>query len=420
MSVDMFEDLLRKVTPHIQKQDTHLRQSIPAAERLSVTLRHLATGTNCINEILRKLSFIIKVALGSLFLIFSGESQESLHLSFRLGQSTISGIVKETVKAIYKVLAPDYLKFPNTEEEWKAVAQDYETRWNFPNCLGALDGKHCRIDPPLQSGSMFRNYKDTFSIVLLALVDAQLRFIFVDIGTNGRASDRGIWNKSDLKKCLDNNTMSIPGPSRIHGTAQEFPYVILGDEGFTLSERLLIPYPKDALSNRRDRRIFNYRLVRLIFCPETIMMYETICANTFYFTVHRLSRGRRCSENAFGVLGARFQIFRAPMRYDPDDARDVVLATVCLHNYLRTHSVGRAMYTPPNMLDMEDEVGGTVQLGDYRNEPAHGMVRFVRQGGNRHTDAALALRDMWCAYFNTIGRVPGQEKMIDAQRISRN
>ncbi|XP_052126589.1 uncharacterized protein LOC127750078 [Frankliniella occidentalis] len=88
-----------------------------------------------------------------------------------------------------------------------------------------------------------------------------------------------------------------------------FPYVIVGDEGFTLSEKVMMPYPKDTCSNRLDRRIFNYRL----------------------------SRARRCSENAFGVMGARFQIFRAPMRYDPDDARNLVMAVVCLHNYLRTH-----------------------------------------------------------------------------------
>jgi len=44
MNVTLFEDLLRKVTPLIKKQDTILRRSIPPAERLSLTLRHLATG----------------------------------------------------------------------------------------------------------------------------------------------------------------------------------------------------------------------------------------------------------------------------------------------------------------------------------------------------------------------------------------
>lgn len=40
----MFEDLVIKLTPLIQRRDTHLRESISPSERLSVTLRHLATG----------------------------------------------------------------------------------------------------------------------------------------------------------------------------------------------------------------------------------------------------------------------------------------------------------------------------------------------------------------------------------------
>lgn len=44
MDTDTFNFLLKKVAPLIKKQDTHLRESIPPSERLSVTLRHLATG----------------------------------------------------------------------------------------------------------------------------------------------------------------------------------------------------------------------------------------------------------------------------------------------------------------------------------------------------------------------------------------
>ncbi|XP_034246598.1 protein ANTAGONIST OF LIKE HETEROCHROMATIN PROTEIN 1-like [Thrips palmi] len=356
MDVANFEFLLEKVSPLIVKQDTHLRKSISAAERLSVTLRHLATG----------------------------ETQESLSLNYRLGQSTISGIIKETVRAISEVLSSEFLRFPSSQEEWEAVAGGYAERWNFPHCIGAMDGKHVRIDPPVKSGSMFYNYKQTFSIVLLALVDADLRFVYVDSGANGRASDRGIWNRCTLKAYIESDNSCIPAPSPLPGTAQDYPYVILGDEGFTLSEKLLIPYPKDTCHNRRDRRIFNYRL----------------------------SRARRCSENAFGVMGARFQILRAPMRYDPDDANQVMLAIMCLHNYLRSSVVGRALYAPYQMLDNEDILTGTVTRGEYRDVQVNGLVRFVNQGGNRHADAALNLRDQWSGYMNTVGAVPWQERMV--------
>jgi len=44
MTSDVFEDLVEKLTPSIKRQNTHLRESISPAEKLAVTLRHLATG----------------------------------------------------------------------------------------------------------------------------------------------------------------------------------------------------------------------------------------------------------------------------------------------------------------------------------------------------------------------------------------
>lgn len=82
-------------------------------------------------------------------------------------------------------------QIPKSREEWKIIAQEFEQRWNFPHCLGALDGKHVKIIPPDGSGSYFYNYKGFHSMVLMAIVNANYEFIIAEFGTNGRISDGG-------------------------------------------------------------------------------------------------------------------------------------------------------------------------------------------------------------------------------------
>ncbi|KAK3926608.1 Protein ANTAGONIST OF LIKE HETEROCHROMATIN PROTEIN 1 [Frankliniella fusca] len=87
-------------------------------------------------------------------------------------------------------------------------------------------------------------------------------------------------------------------------------------------------------------------------------------------------------------------------------------AIICLHNLLRTDVVGRAMYTPPEMLDKDDELTGTVQMGQWRDVTGNGLVNLQHQGGNRHGRHALALRERWTEYFNGPGAVPWQDRMV--------
>ena len=81
-------------------------------------------------------------------------------------------------------------------ERWQEIEKGFRLCWNFPNCLGALDGKHVNIIAPDNSGSTFHNYKYHFSTVLMALVDANYRFIYVDIGEYGSNSDANVFQFS--------------------------------------------------------------------------------------------------------------------------------------------------------------------------------------------------------------------------------
>lgn len=92
------------------------------------------------------------------------------------------------------------------------------------------------IEKPARSGSLYHNYKGTFSIVLLALVDHDLKFIAVDVGAYGSNSDGGIFRNSALGKSFAADTLHVPPPAALPGAPElgKLPYTIVGDDAFPL------------------------------------------------------------------------------------------------------------------------------------------------------------------------------------------
>ena len=207
MSPESFECLYNLVGPRIEKTNTAMREAISAAERLTLTVHYLAYGG----------------------------TQQSMSFSYRISRSTVSLIVKETCTAIWDALHQVYLRKPQGSEDWKNISRGFEETWNFPHCIGAVDGKHVAMQCPIKSGSLYYNYKGFFSIVLLAACDANYIFTVVDIGSYGSNNDSSVLNNCSFGKAMEAGILGIPPSEPTDGIIDfSLPYFFEGDEAFAL------------------------------------------------------------------------------------------------------------------------------------------------------------------------------------------
>jgi len=84
---------------------------------------------------------------------------------------------------------------------WIRTADVFYERTTFPNCIGAVDGKHIRIRKPNDSGIQCFSYKNFFSTVLMAVADADYCFLSVEFGAYGLSSD-SVFKNSTFGKLL--------------------------------------------------------------------------------------------------------------------------------------------------------------------------------------------------------------------------
>jgi len=221
-----------------------------------------------------------------------------------------------------------------------------------------------KVQAPRNSGSKFFNYKHSFSVVLLALVDALYKFTIADIGSYGRNSDGGIFAHSELGKYLETH-LGIPEYKQLPGTSCIAPHVIVGDEAVPLKTYLMRPYPGSQSKGDNEKSIFNYRL----------------------------SRARRVVENAFGILSQKFRIYQRTLQSLPENADNIIFATCILHNYLRDQGVGLS------------------DMGSSANVRSN-LTKIPNQGGSAY-QSAFEVRDIFKQFFNTpSGSMPWQNERV--------
>uniref|UniRef100_A0A3B3T7M1 DDE Tnp4 domain-containing protein n=1 Tax=Paramormyrops kingsleyae TaxID=1676925 RepID=A0A3B3T7M1_9TELE len=252
----------------------------------------------------------------------------TIAFSYCMGHSTVAGIIKDVCEAIWDNLVEEYMPPPD-REHWQEFAADFQQLWNFPNCVGA----------------------GSFSIVLLAVVDARYRFLVVDVGAYGRSSDGGTLAASTFGRALCQGSLGIPVDKPLPGAEHlgPIPYVFVADEAFPLRRHMMRPHPGQKIG--REQRLYNYRL----------------------------SRARRMVECSFGILATQWRLYRRVLGVTPEMAEKVVKATCILHNLLRVDQAEEPLQVPSSEPDSK----------------------------------AITIREKFTQYFSsTEGPVPWQENII--------
>lgn len=125
-----------------------------------------------------------------------------------------------------------------------------------------------------------------------------------------------------------------------------------------------------------------------------------------------MSRCRRISENAFGILAKRWGVFQKPIPLDPYKTAKIVFAATSLHNWLRSETVSCHVYSPPGILDADDTANGTITPGSWRqDQPTNTWFPYIAEGSNNHSPRAKLIREEFKEYFNNEGVVSWQWRM---------
>ncbi|XP_057299249.1 uncharacterized protein LOC130629887 [Hydractinia symbiolongicarpus] len=266
-----------------------------------------------------------------------------------MSPAVVGRIIHETCFAVWDALHDKgYLETPNNETDWKRIAHKFELKWNFPNALQAIDGKHVLMQAPAR---------------------AQYKFLLVDIGDWGRQSDGSVYFKSNLGFAIEENRLNIPTMAKLPNSDRVLPYVFVADDAFGLKPHMMKPYPFQNLST--EKRVFNYRL----------------------------SRERRVVENVFGIATSRFRVFPRPIIAKVEKVVALTKAVVALHNFLVTLKDNESIYCPANFVDRETKDGFVPDDWRKGNENIMGLQDLTHVSSNNYSKNAATVRDKYNKYF---------------------
>ncbi|XP_068240264.1 uncharacterized protein [Palaemon carinicauda] len=223
----------------------------------------------------------------------------------------------------------DSNKCPKTSEEWKTVAEVFTNKWNYHNFVGALDRKHVPIKKTKKGGSLYHNYKKFPNIIIMAVVDAKYKFMYVDVGAEGGAVDGGTWSKC-IHHAIEQKRVGFPEDSTLPNDDIPIPIHIISEYDFALKTRLMKLY--SPTSQAHHEKIYSYRV----------------------------SHARGVVKNTFSSLKRRLRIFGTSIQQEPKVLQQITTCGCILHNLIPDHYP-----FAPNDVDHKDTLNTTcyVELG---------------------------------------------------------
>ena len=111
--------------------------------------------------------------------------------------------------------------------------------------LGNESASTCTLNQPFKNScqnAFWIIYFCYFNSVHSTLFSS--RFLYVDVGSNGRISDGGVWRECTLNRRLESHTAGLPADAPLTPHSEALPYVFVADEAFPLHSYLMKPYAR--------------------------------------------------------------------------------------------------------------------------------------------------------------------------------
>lgn len=196
----------------------------------------------------------------------------------------------------------------------------------------------------------------------MAVVDANYRFLYVNVGAQGRIGDAGVFSDCKLFLVLESNALGLPPSCTLPQSDVGCPCMLVGDTAFPVKSYLIKPFHRRGLVNKEI--IFNYRLSR---ARRVVERWRT----RLEFSQVGFRRESRCWS-------------RRNVR-----SQQQCFAVIC----------GPMWRTDGVRIDVEDVSTGVVARGTWRDSSTDLRLKQLQQHGSRCPADAEVVRNDLSQYF---------------------